>query len=356
MRGSYPVAASNENWLHESLVEMIRIVHEKLDQNTKVPAWASLIPPALGDVQSTQLKRLRGLRSRLKYYEQIVSPLTNGQRAEVFEELKRQNDLAGLLGGRAALPGLKASFPEVHSAVHKLFLFAFYCLTDLGIRDRQYQLIFDTLNVNVCIFCGFERVMSPQETRQDQDHYLSKSIYPFAAVNMKNLAPMCRCCNRDYKHDIDVLIDVNGHRRIAFDPYNAPLTDISLVNSIPFGGTRNRLPAWWIDFQPATEEAETWDQVFCIRTRYSRDVLNQGFNRWIESFMNRCKAKKHPKNLRNDAVLEVFKEYYSDTLIENPVGLDFLKPKVFEMLIHHFQQGNERVILFIRDIVVGTKV
>ncbi|WP_147692798.1 hypothetical protein [Vogesella mureinivorans] len=356
MRGSYPVAASNENWLHESLVEMIRTIHDKLDQKKTVPSWSKLIPSALGKDNSSRLKNFSGIKDRLKIYESEVKPLSIAQRAEIYQELIRQNDLNGLLDGTVPLPILKTSFPTVYKVVHDLFVFAFDSLTDLGIRDRQYSLIFRSLSVKVCIFCGFERVMSPQEARQDQDHYLPKSIYPFAAANMKNLVPMCRCCNRDYKHDIDVLTDCNGDRRKAFDPYDAPLTDISLVRSIPFAGLGLRLPAWWIDFQPDTEETETWDQVFCIRTRYSRDLLNEGFNRWIESFMNHCKAKRYSKDLDDNQILNALESYHRYTIIENPVGLDFLKPKVFEMLIYHFVDNNERVKMFVKDMVCGISV
>lgn len=354
MRGKYPIAAANENWLHESLAKMIKVVHEKQDLSQPVPSWAKLIPADLSVEQRTRLKGLLGVKSRLKNYETTVQLLTVAERAEILQIMQDQNDI-GLLKGVTPISKLKAKYPNVHSAVHDLFVFAFGCLTALGVRDRQYSIIFAALEVKVCIFCGFERVMSPQETRQDQDHYLPKSIYAFAAANMKNLVPMCRCCNRDYKHDVDILLDANGERRKAYDPYDCPITDISLSRSIPFAGTGQRLPAWWIDFQPDTEEAETWDRIFCIRMRYARDVLNTGFNRWIESFMNRCKAMGYSKSLGHGEVLAVLSAHHQETLLENPVGIDFLKPKVFEMLLHHYQQGNQRVIDFVKDIVIGSK-
>lgn len=356
MRGSYPVAATGENWLHESLVEIIRIVHNKIDLAENIPSWENIIPLFISEENSDRLKSLWGIKDRVKGYELAVMPLTLMQRQAIFSELVNQNDVIGLLAGTGPLSNLKASFPQVHSVVHDLFIFAFGSLTGLGVRDRQYRIIFNALKVNVCIFCGIERVMSPQETRQDQDHYLAKSIYPFAAVNMRNLVPMCLHCNRNYKHDVDILLDGNGQRRKAFDPYNAPITDLTLIRSIPFGGTGLKFPAWWIDFLPDTEEAETWDQVFCIRMRYSRDVLNAGFNRWIQSFMDRCKLKMYSGDLKNADVLDILIEHHNNTLLENAVGLDYLKPKVFEMLIHHFRLGNDRVISFVRDIVGGTAI
>lgn len=355
MRGTYPEAASDENWLHDSLVSMIKTIHERQDGNHARLTWAKLIPSTLNTDQSTELRNLRGIKDRLKDYESAVGNLTILQRAEILRVLNEQNNIDALLSGQGPISSLRPAYPDVDDAVHSLFVFAFGCLTDLGIRDRQYRVIFDALDIKVCIFCGFERVMSPQESRQDQDHYLPKSRYPFAAANMKNLVPMCRCCNRDYKHDVDVLNDSQGNRRTAFNPYAANSTDIDLSRSIPFEGSDLR-PAWWIDFVPASAEAETWDQVFCIRTRYSRDVLNNGFNRWLESFMKFCKRKAFPADLNDDQILDVLRNYYMETLDANPVGLDFLKPKVLEMLIHHFESGNERIKRFLRDAVVGVSI
>lgn len=352
----YPIKATEENWLHDSLVEIIRTIHEKLNTNQEMPSWIELIPTELDADNRDRLLRIRGIKDRVLNYKNCVETCSQTERDIIFQTLNNQNNIVGLLGNTTPISNLRADFPTVYDVAHDLFVFAYDKLTDLGIRDRQYKTIFKALKVNTCPFCGFDRIMSPHETRQDQDHYLAKSIYPFAAVNMRNLVPMCRCCNRDYKHNIDILKDLSGNRRKAFDPYNAPEISISLINSIPFEGCKNKLPAWWIEFSPNLEETETWDQVFSIRTRYSREVLNKGFNRWIESFMNWCKAKAYPNSFTNEQVLEVLRKHYRNTEFENPVGLDFLKPKVFEMLVFHFESGNERVIRFIRNAVIGIKL
>lgn len=353
MLASYPIEATEENWLHESLVEIIRIIHEKLNANLGIPSWPDLIPAALDQDNRSSLLRLHGVRDRVVNYKNCIEGLSIAERDIIFLALTNQNNIVGLLGNTAPIYDLEKNYPAIYEAAHKLFVFGYEKLTDLGVRDRQYKLVFGSLNVNSCPFCGFERIMSPMEARQDQDHYLAKSIYPFAAANMRNLVPMCRCCNRDYKHDIDILKDLNGNRRKAFDPYNAPEISISLIKSIPFEGCKNKLPAWWIEFSPELEETETWDQVFSIRTRYSREVLNTGFDRWIKSFMNWCKTKSYPNNFTDEQVLDVLRNHYHKTEIENPVGIDFLKPKVFEMLVYQFELGNDRVIRFIRNAVVG---
>lgn len=349
---SYSLSATLENWLHDAILEILGNIHAKIDAGDLVFSWDELIPNTLLPNLRQQIKGRHGLKSRVNNYQIAVLGLSIAQRAIINQVMHQQNDIAGLVSGTSPISSLKFSFPAVHDVVSDLFIFAYEALPELGVRDRQYKLIFEALGVKTCPFCNIERIMSPQETRQDQDHYLAKSIYPFAAVNMRNLVPMCRCCNRDYKHDIDVLIGFGKQRRRAFDPYQAPGVGISLNKSIPFQGI-DSMPAWWVDFVPASEESETWDQVFSIRTRYSRDVLNQGFGRWIGSFSTRCRQMRHPKTITDQEVYDILKAHHEIVVIEKPAGIDFLKPQVFEMLLNYFNAGHVRVIKFIRDAVVG---
>lgn len=349
----YPIISTHENWLHESLLEMIHSIHMILDAGNQVPDWVDLIPVGLNHSNASSLKRLHGFKNRFELYINSVNSLPTGSRQYIYSTMTSQNNIAGLVQGVTYINRLSKRFADVFSAVDSLFDFAYEKLTDLEIRDRQYRIIIDSFSPSICPVCGIDRINSPAEARQDLDHYLAKSIYPFAAANLCNLIPMCSACNRTYKHKIDVLIDANKKRRKAYDPYNAPGVAICLNESIPFGGTGSTLPAWTIKFSPASEESETWDQVFCIRLRYSRYVLNSGFNRWISSFMNKCRSNGYSTALSNEEVLDILIKHELSVQYENPVGIDFLKPQVFRMLIEHFRSGNARVIQFIRDATVG---
>ena len=59
---------------------------------------------------------------------------------------------------------------------------------------------------------------------------------------------------------------------------------MSLDASIPFAGEGGTTPEWHVDFIPNGEECATWDSVFDIRLRISRDVLNPSFNSWLNGF------------------------------------------------------------------------
>src|SRR5262249_39806605 len=153
-----------------------------------------------------------------------------------------------------------------------LFSFAFTLLSDFGVRDTMYEHIYDAIPEKVCPFCGCETFDSPRGPREALDHYLAKSIYPCAAANLQNLVPMGTKCNSRYKLSKDIIRTAAGRRR-AFFPYGTDVATISLLDSIPFAGASGDAPEWRVTFSPAVQEVETWNQVFGIETRFSRDEL-----------------------------------------------------------------------------------
>jgi hypothetical protein len=115
-------------------------------------------------------------------------------------------------------------------------------------------------------------------------HYLPKSLYPFAAANLRNLVPMGMKCNKRYKLAQDILRDTAGVRQRSFDPYAERHLKVVLDNSVPFGGADGQTPDWQIDFDPDAVECTTWDNVFHVRERIKRDVLDSSFWQWLRDF------------------------------------------------------------------------
>ncbi len=361
MLACYPIEATEENWLHDTIVGLVNKVHQRLGLNQPISEthteWKSLIPSELNDFSQKSLKSSTGIRDRLFKYQDELKGLSIPERELVLVALNCQNNIAALLSGTEAITTIENDFPTLNDAVKDLFVFCYEKLTDFKVRERQYQIVFAAFDTKFCPICGIERLMNPEETAQDQDHYLAKSIYPFAAVNMRNLIPMCRCCNRDYKKDQDIIRDEQAQRRKAFDPFCCQPTVISLINSEMNNKIGRPVPSWQIDFIPNCEETETWDHVFSIRIRYERDVLNQYFDVWLKGFVEQCKRSRrdgrYPFTMTDNEVQDVLVDY-QEYKEDNPaIGLGFLEPKVFAFLLHKFKQGNQRVIQLIRDAVVG---
>jgi hypothetical protein len=214
------------------------------------------------------------LGDKFKNYQDILKTLTPPERQRVIVAFREQNNIAHLLAGDTVCE-IITDLPEViHKPIKILFEFAFNLLTEFGVRDYHYQIIYDAIPDYVCPFCGCESFDVPGIPREALDHYLPKYKYSFAGVNLNNLVPMGNKCNSGYKKKQDMLRRDDDSFRKSFNPYNHEKIEICLNNSKPFAGERGttgeKLPQWKIDFIPNSEEITTWDEVFKIRERYEK--------------------------------------------------------------------------------------
>ena len=146
----------------------------------------------------------------------------------MIEALDLGNRIAELLSGASECPTIDALPEVVQIPVGELFGFAFDLLAELEVRDQHYATIYAAAPAHVCPFCGTEYFDAPGAVREPLDHYLKKSQYAFAAVNLRNLVPMGHKCNSGYKGASDLLRRDDGSRRVAFDPYNHGAVRVSL--------------------------------------------------------------------------------------------------------------------------------
>jgi hypothetical protein len=347
----YPVAATADNWFHECMVEILIAINSKKQVGQVVPEWPEIIP----EEYKARLITRTGLRDRLIIYRESLEGLSNAELDSVSDALNMQNEISRLLSGECNCETIDELPVSVRRPIIDLFKFGFELLTDLGIRDSQYQVIYERTPSHVCPFCGCELFDAPGAPREALDHYLVESKYPFAAANLKNLIPMGNKCNSRYKLAQDILYDNEGRRRHSSYPYNiVDGVQISLLRSEPFAGTDSLfpLPNWQVDFEPASEEVSTWDTVFQIEERLKRDVLDADFMSWLGEFSVWCRdsvIRPISQEKIADALLR-----YSDSMRENGIkDRAFLKAAVFQMLHHYYQQGNQRLIDLVNGVVVG---
>jgi hypothetical protein len=159
-------------------------------------------------------------------------------------------------------------------------------------------------------------------------------------------------CNSRYKLSQDILKKNDGTRRRAMYPYGNTGIRISLDNSLPFNGEDGIIPKWQIQFDPDTEEATTWDEVFQIRTRYKRDVLNISFKSLLTDFSRWCKYSGVELET-DEALINAIDRY---TVYWGSRGFQdraFLRAAVFRMLKLQCENGNRRLILLFHDIVIS---
>ncbi|MEH6456891.1 MAG: hypothetical protein V7749_11245 [Cocleimonas sp.] len=363
---SYPITAIADNWLHEAVVDIIITIHERLDNGNRVVTtqnkllhWRGLIPGFLPADKSQKLISLRSVRDKVLEYARELQRLrlTAQERATIMETLTHQNDVPGLTSGNTPISSIENTFPTLNEKVKELFLLCYEKLGNVGSREAQYKLVYDSLTQKFCGFCGFGTMMNHEEASQDQDHYLAKSRYPFAAANIRNLVPMCIQCNRIHKNATDIIQDENLNRKHAFDPYTCNPTDLSLIQSYIAGNAVRVLPTWQTDFVPPSPSAENWDRVFNLRTRIKRDVLDECYNRWFTNFVVKCSRNRRQGMYQNPMsdqdIREVLFEHYNSLIDDLGSGKDRFKPHVFDLMLHLYDSGDDRVIAHIRDAVVG---
>jgi hypothetical protein len=343
----YPLAATNNNWLHDCVLVAVKNIHALTESKKQYPAWPKILPNA----HQATLKSRKGLRKRLKAYNCALRTLSSqSERDAVLAAVTDQNRISDLLSKACDCAALDSLPTAIHEAVSSLFDYAFRLLTDLKVRDEHYRAIYDAAIAHVCPFCGTEYFDAPGAPREALDHYLAKSRYPFAAINLRNLVPMGHKCNTIYKSAVDVLYDVCGVRRVAFDPYNHEKIGVVLDDSNPFNGSAPNTPRWTIKFQPDAPAVPTWDVVFSIRQRYKRDHLDEGYSAWLREFQNWARSANQRGHTDADLLeaLKRFEQYCAENGMRDKA---FLKAAVFRMLRLHCERGHDRLKAQLRDLL-----
>lgn len=362
----YPIEATEDNWLHDCLSQIIHIIHDNVANGNISTDWLAMLSEPyktrLGKILAVSTKsnpQKLSLGDKLKNYQASLVSLSASEQNRILQVFNDQNKIAEVLCGRHSCGSIENLPESVRQPVKTLFESAFSLLTSLEIRDRQYKVIYDSCPHHICPFCGCEYFVAPGAPREALDHYIPEHKYPFAAANLRNLAPMGNKCNSGHKLKQDPLKREDGSNRKAFDPYNHGTVSISLEKSQPFEGVKGDLgeplPKWIIEFDSAGEEVDTWDEVFHIRERYERDILNEGFNSYIREFGNYCKSWEYKPNSAEDLIKAIDRYIF----FQDGNGLKdraFMKVAVFRMLRLHCQDDDQRLIKFILDNIHGVQV
>lgn len=343
----YPIAAVAENWLHDCVVASVVSVHQLVDQGKRLPAWPKIVPVA----HRAALLSRRGLKDRLRSYALSLRKLDAAQRQLVLDAVTAQNRISELLSGQCDCHSV-ADLPEaIREPAKSLFTFAFGLLTDLGIRQRQYKAVCDHIPLKICPFCGCENLEAPSLPQEDLDHYLPRSKYPFAAANLRNLAPMGGRCNSSYKRTQDPLRRADGTRRLAVDPFAATQVTVSFENSVIDELSAGPLVSnWVIDFDPDSESVQTWDEILRVRERWKANFLDEKtVKKWLGDFSSFCKRAKVQIAADADVIDAVkgYQEHLSDCGFE---GHAFLKTAAFKLLFRKCEAGSPRLLPVFRDL------
>lgn len=270
-------AADNNNWLHGWFVDAFTAAMNAIDAGEEPADWDSTTA-----IHAASLRNRPALRADFEALIEAYKAASGPGRTTTRTALQAQNDLplacmTGLSVRVAALPA------PIAAAAVALGERLFGLLKDLNIRQTHYAQLWAAIAVHVCPFCGQHDLDHPDLPAEDLDHYLTRKIYPFAAANLRNLAPMCSRCNMRYKGTKDVLSGAGALKRhYPYDRIKAG--KVELLGSRFFANGDDEPPEWRIKLSPKTK-AEEWDRIFCIRQRYRCSILDRRWLDWLAEWV-----------------------------------------------------------------------
>jgi hypothetical protein len=274
-----PAEAAEENWICDAVNAALLDGFNRADLGQDAAPWPGCLPAEHRERLERRGKLGESVLAIVARYEELA-PL---ERAMVRAAREDQLELAELFEcSRAALTA--AHLPVTVRASLKEFADrVFETLDDLGVRARSYA-IHDAQKRLACAFCGYEATDSSLVRNMDWDHYLAKSLYPFASANLRNFTPMGDACNSSFKRAKDMLRNDAGLRRPCFDPYGSEPATIDLLQSTLFArGSGNHLPDWVLSMNGDADRCATWDSVFALRERWiaKLDQIHDGCLRFF---------------------------------------------------------------------------
>lgn len=284
---TYPIAATEDNWLSSTLLDVLHGALTALQNGEEPIGFQAAVP----EPYKAEFARGRNFPALYAAFVEACRPLQGDQRDDIMLALEGQNQFPELFAINAPTHGIAVNFPAVHEAARSLFEYAFRKLSDLQtpgsvetVRGRYHQRVHAHIASGCCPFCGLEIMEAPDPdlVDPDLDHYLAMSKYPFAGANLRNLTAMGTTCNRSYKGAQDILLDEQDQKAECFDPYGNEHVALSLDGTVllPGGGAG---PTWALTFDPDLK-SRNWRRIFKLEARMKANVLEKQYQMWLKHF------------------------------------------------------------------------
>jgi hypothetical protein len=353
MLATYPVEATQENWLSSCLTTALLLRLEQLDAGQDVDQF----PTDVDEKYRETIARFTGVVDRFNALSDALAGLSPEQRSAVRDAIETQNRFPEIFDPASDCFVCNDALPEVHALARKLFEFSFGVLSkiktpgsDVSVRDVHYAIAYDHLLKKCCPFCGLERLEPhhPDIPRPDLDHYLAISQYPFCGVNLRNLTPMGDRCNSSYKLAVDILRDKDGSRLPCYDPYGDVTTGFSLTGSTIIGSPAGE-PVWVLQLAPEVPETENWNRIFRIRLRLEQS-LKAEFAGWVTEIGGVLRGLGYNLDIIED-VFAGLQRYQAICSMETLPGVALLKAEVASLLFQALGTDGlqERTHAFIKE-------
>lgn len=219
------------------------------------------------------------LKKSSKEIYSVLSRLPQDKRKEICDQIRNSNDIESICLGLKTPVKIDASARGIRKVIRKFFLDLYNQVLDGDPFNEKYRTTlrkhfndFSEKNkeITLCPICGIGELKKKEDLTRDQyDHFLPKSLYPFSSVNFENLVPSCRECNSfDAKGEKDTIVVSTGR---LFFPFDSNHKGISVEFHISKDHIKPEKVDWNIVFtNPVgkSNEIDSWRAIYEIDNRY----------------------------------------------------------------------------------------
>lgn len=279
------------------------------------------------------------LKKNLKEIYEYVVTLSPTERHDFCDRIIDSNKIEQICNGQCRASRIDNTVEGIDKKLRDMFIDLYDQVLDgdpfrnanhMNLRDHFNQFCNANKDITLCPICGIGELKKEQDKTRDQyDHFLPKTLYPFSAVNFRNLVPCCKECNSfDAKGEKDTLAISTGR---LFFPYDQNHKGISLEAHVQndHDEIENiKLTLSFTNPDGKQDEIESWKTIYSIEDRY-QGYIKARIEKWYKVFFSQI---RNP--ILDQLSLENKMKLYMDTLQdEESFGLTFIRRPIVEALI-----------------------
>jgi len=226
-------------------------------------------------------------------YEEIRQ-WPQADKTDLCEKIRLSNDIENICSGGYLPIVLDKKVIGINKRIRTLFLKLYSNVLDgaafrekynTSLREHFDKFRQENKNITLCPICGISELKTKYDVNRDQyDHYLPKSLYPFTSINFRNLVPTCKECNSfDVKGDKDTVAVSTGK---IFYPYDDNHKGIEILFDIVKDAADVSKIQWKVQFSNPdgkTDEVESWKRIYNIENRYLGYVKGR-VEKWYKAY------------------------------------------------------------------------
>lgn len=270
----------------------------------------------------------------------IIRLWNQQDRSNLCLQIRASNNIENICKGNYSPPTIDRHATGIKKLLRDLFLNLYNQVLDgdgfnqkYGTTLRTHFDNFSRLNsdITLCPICGIgELKKHTDQTRDQYDHYLPKSIYPLSSVNFRNLVPICKECNSlDVKSETDV-VAVSTNSKLFFI-YDKTHKGISVTFQITIDNINTENIQWQVNYNNPdnkNDEIESWKTIYKIDGRY-KGFVNARIEKWYRHYWEFINDTDLAHLSVADRKLACFKSYEKDeslqlNFIRKPALVGFL--------------------------------